>query len=266
MGTATFPPISARRETLSGTLFLSVIVHGVLFFIVIGYANLGPHSGPGWGKNWDTSGAMHANAVSSLPGVPLPAPMLATLNNVATQNPGLYKSEPTPPPPPAPQAEEIPKFKEEVKTEKVLRINKRIPKEVVEPPTNAIPFGASGRPVMTTGQFSNDAGEGELSVGTGNFGERYGWYVSAVRSRISTNWLLSTISPNILTAPRVYLTFDILRDGSIDNVQITQSSGIPEVDRSALRAVLASNPLGALPPDFSGNKVSVNFYFDFRRR
>jgi len=115
-------------------------------------------------------------------------------------------------------------------------------------------------------QFSNAAGEGDISVGTGNFGERYGWYVSAVRSRISANWLLSTISPNILTAPRVYLTFDILRDGTIDNVQITQSSGIAEVDRSALRAVLASNPLGALPPDFSGNKVSVDFYFDFRRR
>ncbi len=266
MGTATFPPIAARRETLSGTLFLSAIFHGVLFFIAIGYANLGLHSGRGWGENWDASGAIHANAVSSLPGVPLPAPMLATLNTVATQNPGLYKSEPQPPPPPAPQAEEIPKFKEEVKPEKVLRINKRIPKEEVEPPTNAIPFGASGRPVMTTGQFSNAAGEGELSVGTGNFGERYGWYVSAVRSRISVNWLLSTISPNILTAPRVYLTFDILRDGTIDNVQITQSSGIAEVDRSALRAVLASNPLGALPPDFSGSKVSVDFYFDFRRR
>jgi len=119
---------------------------------------------------------------------------------------------------------------------------------------------------MSTGQFTNSAGEGELNVATGGFGERYGWYVAAVRNRISTNWLLSTISPNILTAPRVYLTFDIRRDGSIENVQITQSSGIPEVDRSAMRAVLASNPLGPLPSDFSGSTVSVNFYFDFRRR
>ena len=50
------------------------------------------------------------------------------------------------------------------------------------------------------------------------------------------------------------------------NVDVTQSSGIPEVDRSALRAVLASNPLGPLPSDYSGSKVSVEFYFDFRRR
>jgi protein TonB len=112
----------------------------------------------------------------------------------------------------------------------------------------------------------NSAGEGGLDFGDGNFGGRYGWYVAAVRNRVSSNWLLSVISPNILTAPRVYLNFDILHDGTVTNVRITQSSGIPEVDRSALRAVLASNPLGPLPPDYAGSKVTVEFYFDFRRR
>jgi hypothetical protein len=29
---------------------------------------------------------------------------------------------------------------------------------------------------------------------------------------------------------------------------------------------LASNPVGPLPPGYSGDKVSVEFYFDFRRR
>ena len=265
MGTATFTPMADRRETLSGTLLFSIVMHGLLFFGALAYANFGFSSRSGWGKSWDSSGAIHATAVSSLPGVPLPTPVLATLNNVATQNPGLYKSEPEPTPPPEPQAQEIPKFKEETKPEKVVRVNKRIPQQQMAPPPNAIPFGTGGKPVMTTGQFSNAAGEGELNVGSGDFGQRYGWYVSAVRGRISTNWLLSTISPNIMTAPRVYLTFDILRDGTIENAQITQSSGIAEVDRSALRAVLASNPLGPLPSDFSGTKVSVNFFFDFHR-
>ena len=109
------------------------------------------------------------------------------------------------------------------------------------------------------------AGSGGLGFGEGGFGERYSWYVAALRNRISSNWLLSTISPNILSAPRVYITFDVQRDGSISNAQITQSSNVPEVDRSALRAVLASNPLGPLPADYSGGKVSVQFYFDFQR-
>jgi TonB family protein len=56
-----------------------------------------------------------------------------------------------------------------------------------------------------------------------------------------------------------------MRDGSVTDVDITQSSGMPEVDRSALRAVLASNPLPALPPDYSGNKVKVSLFFDFHR-
>ena len=119
---------------------------------------------------------------------------------------------------------------------------------------------------MAYSQFVNTAGEGGLSFGESNFGDTFGWYVAAVRNRISSNWLLSTISPTILTAPRVYLAFDILRNGNLTNVQVIQSSGIPEVDRSALRAVLASNPLGPLPPDYPGSKVSVEFYFDFRRR
>jgi protein TonB len=255
-----------RRDTLSGTLLISIILHVSLFILAVAYTNFGFNFGRSWGKSWDTSGAVHATAVSSLPGIPLPTPVQATLNNVATEDPGLYKREPEPPPPPDPQAQEIPKFKEDLKPEKMERVNKRMPKMEIPPPSNAIPTGNQGMPAMTTGQFSNAAGDGSLNVTSGDFGQRYGWYVSAVRSRISTNWLLSTISPNILTAPRVYLTFDILRDGTIENAQITQSSGIAEIDRSALRAVLASNPLGALPPDFSGSKVSVNFFFDFHRR
>jgi protein TonB len=264
MGAATFSNIPGRRENLSGTVLLSLFLHGLLFVAAVAYTNLGLRSGSGWGKSWDVSNAMHVGAVSSLPGVPLPAPMVATLNTVATQNPGVYKSEPEPPPPL--KAEEIPKFQQEVKPEKVVRINKHIQKETVEPPPNAVPFGLGGSPTMTTGQMTNAAGQGDITIPGGNFGERYGWYVNAVRGRISANWLLSTISPNILAAPRVSLTFDILRDGTVNNAQITQSSGIPEVDRSALRAVLASNPLGPLPPDYSGNKVSVDFYFDFHRR
>ena len=119
---------------------------------------------------------------------------------------------------------------------------------------------------MSYTQIVSGAGEGGLSFGEGgDFGERYGWYVASVRNRISSNWLLSKISPSILRAPRLYMTFTILRDGSITNVEITQSSGLPEVDRSALRAVLASNSLPALPPDYPGNRVKVNLYFDFRR-
>jgi TonB family protein len=89
--------------------------------------------------------------------------------------------------------------------------------------------------------------------------------VEAVQRRISMNWLQSTIDPSIQFAPRVVATFDILRNGTVVNAQILQSSGNASVDRSAMRAILGSNPLQPLPNDYSGSKVSVEFWFDFRR-
>jgi len=66
-------------------------------------------------------------------------------------------------------------------------------------------------------------------------------------------------------APRAVVTFDILRNGSITNVQVLRSSGNSSVDTSAVRAILGSTPVQALPNEYSGAKVSVEFWFDFKR-
>ena len=258
--------ISERREKLGGTLAFSVAMHVGLFVVLVAYTSLGSSFGGGWGKNWGSGSSTRIGAVASLPGVPLPAPMLTTHNTLASDNPGLHHTEPQPKAPPEPKALQIPKFKESVKPEKAERVNTHIQKEKPVEAENAVPYGLGGQPSMSYTQIVSGAGEGGLSFGEGgDFGERYGWYVASARNRISGNWLLSTISPNILSAPRLYMTFTVLRDGSVTDVEITQSSGIPEVDRSALRAVLASNPLPPLPPDYAGNRVKVSLYFDFRR-
>jgi protein TonB len=267
MSTPTNALMDERSETLRGTLLVSLILHALLVAAALGYAAFAPPSGGGWGQRWGTGEATRMGAVRTLPGIPLPAPMLSTPSTVATPNPGLYKTEPKPRIEPPADAEEIPKYKSAVKAEKAERINKRIQKAELEPPENAIPFGQGGAPTMTYTQVVNDAGSGGLTLGEGgNFGERYAWYVAAVRNRVSSNWLLSTVSPGITSAPRIYVTFEISRDGSIAGLQTTQSSGVPEVDRSALRAILASSPLPPLPPDYPGGSVKVEFFFDFHRR
>lgn len=253
-----------NRESLRGSILASVVLHAALAGVALGYGLIQFRRGEGWGNPWEKGSNAHVSAVASLPGVPLPAPLLATPNTVANQNPGLYQTEK---PAPAPeQAEEIPKFKDTVKPEQPQRINKRIQKQVLTPPPNAVPFGAGGQPAMSYSQFATSEGNLGIAFGEGNFGGRYGWYVEAVRNRVSSNWLLSTISPNLMTAPRLYVEFDIEKDGTISNIRLTQSSGNPEVDRSALRAVQASNPLGPLPGDYSRNQIGVSFYFDFRRQ
>jgi len=255
-----------RRDYLRGTLLISLILHAVLFVVLVTYTMLGFHLG-GRGQEWGTQGAIRMGAVSSLPGIPLPSPMLTTPSQVATQNTGLYKTEPPPKQEPPPDAQQIPKFKEAVKPEKLERVNKHIHKTEEVPPDNAVPYGETGAPAMNYTQVVTSGGAGGVAMGEGNsFGQRYAWYVASMRARISANWLLATVSPNIASAPRAYLTFEILRDGTVTNPQITQSSGIPEVDRSALRAILASNPLPALPADYAGKSVNVEFYFDFHRQ
>jgi protein TonB len=48
-------------------------------------------------------------------------------------------------------------------------------------------------------------------------------------------------------------------------VQVEQSSGVPSLDISAQRAIQRIDTFGALPPDYSGSKISVEFWFDYKR-
>ena len=58
---------------------------------------------------------------------------------------------------------------------------------------------------------------------------------------------------------------DVARDGHPTNVQIEQSSGVPSLDISAVRALQRIDTFGPLPSDYSGSKISVEFWFDYKR-
>jgi protein TonB len=101
--------------------------------------------------------------------------------------------------------------------------------------------------------------------GGGDFGSRFSWYVQAVQRKVSENWLRYEVDPGIREANRVYVTFDIGRDGHPSHVVVEQSSGVPSLDISATRAVQRIDTFGPLPPEYSGSKVSVEFWFDYRK-
>jgi protein TonB len=139
------------------------------------------------------------------------------------------------------------------------------------PPENAVPFGQGGAPAIPYSEFTmgsdgaTAAGMGFSGQAGGDFGGRFPWYVDAVRSRVSSNWLQSTVDGSVRWAPRAVVVFDILRNGAVTNVQILRSSGNASVDNSAVRAILGSNPVNPLPNEYGGARVSVEFWFDFRR-
>ena len=59
----------------------------------------------------------------------------------------------------------------------------------------------------------------------------------------------------------VTIAFEILRDGDVGNVRIASSSGVPSLDRSALRAVVDASPLPPLPSSWREPSVSAQFLF-----
>jgi TonB family protein len=230
------------------------------------------HNGNPWGEGSDASGAATIRLVSSA-SVPLPPPTIATTNRVANEEPGLHYSEADKPQrvPIPDKAIELPGRdvrRKPAKEPPPQREETRLYKPEKELPVqNEIPMGAGGPAQGPFGAFQKEAGSGgfHFDPSSGDFASRFGWYVTAMRNRISSNWLQGTVDPYIRSAPRVFVTFQILRDGQIVNAQMTASSGISSLDRSVLRAVLDSNPMPTLPPEYRGSNVAVEFYFDFRR-
>ena len=85
------------RESLLGSILISAGMHAVLLGVMLGYGLIRFGRGEAWGNPWEKGSSARVKAVSSLPGVPLPAPMQVTPNTLANDSPGLYKSEPIPP-------------------------------------------------------------------------------------------------------------------------------------------------------------------------
>jgi protein TonB len=49
-------------------------------------------------------------------------------------------------------------------------------------------------------------------------------------------------------------------------VQVEQSSGVPSLDQSAVRALQRIDTFGPLPSDYSGTKISVEWWFDYSKK
>ncbi len=258
--------IWTERAKWGGPLAASVVLHASLFGVLIAYvAVVGNWRGAAWGAGGSGGGgAISATLVAS---VPLPSnPEGKSI--VATESKGLTKSEPKAPET-APEAIPIPERNAtRLKPwEKAPRSTTQQKSEPVDIATNVAKFGEGGPLSGPYSVFSSGGAKGGFgfSGGGGDFGSRYGWYVDVVRRKVSENWLKYEIDPRVSEARRVYITFDIARSGRPENVQIEQTSGVPSLDQSAVRAIQRIDGFGPLPGDYGGSKVSVEFWFDYRR-
>jgi periplasmic protein TonB len=252
--------IFEEREDWHKPIGWSVAFHALLFGSMLLYAGIygRPH-----GENWGgTGGGGGAISVSLANAIPLPTSTAQQQPNVlATESKGLSKSLPKQEAKPEPDALAIPE--RESKKKKTVLTAKNVRPQPVEQPSNVVPYGEGGPANSVAFRIAGGSGGiGMNSPGGGDFGTRYAWYVDKVRRIVSENWFKYEVGPNMANSARVYLTFEITRDGRPTNVQIEQSSRIPSLDYSAVNALKRIDTFGPLPADYRGTYVNVEFYFD----
>jgi periplasmic protein TonB len=253
-----------EHERWGHNLALSAALHVGTTLAIIGYAFIA-HSGHG--ANWGAGGGGSAMGVTLVSNVPLPANPVQTQNVLATESKGVSKSEPKPAVE-EPRAIPIPEKNAKKKPVRQPTETQRKPPPEPQPEaSNIVPFGEGGPVSGPYAMFNIGTAKGGFGFtgGGGDFGSRFAWYVRVVNQKVSENWMKYEVDPRIQTANRAYVTFDIDRSGHPSHIQVEQSSGVPSLDISALRALQRIDTFGPLPQDYSGNKVSVEFWFDYKR-
>jgi periplasmic protein TonB len=241
----------------------SVALHIAVAGSILLYAVVWHGSG---GSNWGAGGGGDAMGVTLVSSVPLPASAIQTQNVLANESKGLTESLPKTEEK-APEAIPIPDKNAKIKPKPRSSTQQKPKPEPEEEASNVVPFGQGGPVSGPYGTFNAAGAKGGFGFtgGGGDFGSRYAWYVRVVQQKVSENWLKYEVDPRIAEAQRVYVTFDIKRDGHPTNVQVEQSSGVPSLDQSAVRALQRIDTFGPLPSDYSESKVSVEFWFDYKR-
>jgi TonB family protein len=87
----------------------------------------------------------------------------------------------------------------------------------------------------------------------------YGMYMEKMKADIRGKWR----PPKGLELHRVVTTFQIMRDGVIVEPVVTESSGIPSVDQSAIDALKSASPLDSLPSG-APRSIAIRYVFDWR--
>jgi periplasmic protein TonB len=261
------PPFPNSDDlSLRRFLVYSLFLHGAVAVAMI-VSIVFHFQGNRWGDvGGGSEGEVKVNLVGSI-GIPMPKPPDVTESKTFDPTDSIYKTLPQPKPPEPPKPEiKIPEFKKE-KPPKQIEHRSRVFDNPTPAPDNAV-AQHGGKMNLPTGT-SNVAGAANPGVtvqgqGGGDFAARYGWYIDAVRRRISQNWLQSTIDPAVRAGrnARCTMTFTIMRDGTVKDIRLAQTSGNYSMDTSAQRALLSSSPMPALPNDYSGSFVNVTFDFD----
>ena len=141
---------------------------------------------------------------------------------------------------------------------------KKPPKEDPPPaPTPGPPPDAPARENPAPGEAGGgppgaDAGSSIVPMEGGDVA--FAWYRASVTAALFGQWRRPILA-GMRDPLEVGIRFEILRDGRVRDIRIDRPSGVPSLDRSALRAVSDASPLPALPPNWREPSLPAAFVF-----
>jgi protein TonB len=108
-------------------------------------------------------------------------------------------------------------------------------------------------------QGTNGVGVGPSSP----FGEQFAWYAQQIQDRVSRKWNRADVTSR--PHAKATVRFTLMRDGSVQNVQLAQTSGSYTLDTSAQRALLDAAPLPPLPAALNRNSITIDLEFELQQ-
>ena len=250
-----------ERDPLRVPLLGSLLFHsGLVALIALSWFRLNHRRGETLGDLNPAGGP--AYAVSPVHNIPIPQ-RDAPANPVANDTQSTVKSAP------AKQETE----KAQVPDRNAVAIPDRFRREAERPqhqqqyqqpaPPNQI--YSRTRQALSSPMYSAQSGAGQVGIGPNTpLGDnRLGWYAELIRERIAQNWNTNGLDTRSQRLPAT-VSFVIMRDGTVRNPRIVQSSGDYNIDTTALRAVFQSDHLPPLPPQITDSYISAQFTFNLR--
>ncbi len=123
------------------------------------------------------------------------------------------------------------------------------------------PDAASAKSAQLKSRGLPGLGLGDSAGGGSAFDQpfEYAYYATQMLGRINQHWQRRRVRGTAV----VVIQFTITRNGSIEAAKVETSSGVRVLDRSALRAVMLSEPLPPLPNSYARDSVGVHLRFTY---
>ncbi len=238
---------AAGSLLLHGALAVSLLTYGLL-------AGLFHHS------QWGSAGSGGAIQVTLTSALPLPSDQPPNENVLATETPSQAPAAPTPKAKQVVDETAIPIAGKQKKPqqETVRKTPQHQPLE-----NDRAQYGEQAGSSMPRSMQTQGFTSGQTTVSDSDFGTRFGWYVDNLNRKMASSWYKPEVDPHTPRGARAYIQFAIHRDGSVSNVQMSQTSGSTTLDRSCLRAAQRVDTFGALPSQYNQNTLMTSYYCEY---